>query len=85
MNRMISVIKTYEDALKRVLISRHQKTGMKRKNDVERILYSRGQDDDYSAEELYALFEYTEPKYISEARRTLEDLRWHLTPPEERK
>lgn len=85
MNRMISVIKTYEDALKRVLISRHQKTGMRRKNDVERILYSRGQDEDYSAEELYALFEYTEPKYIHEARRTMEYLRWHLTPPEERK
>ncbi len=85
MDRMKSVIKIYEDALKRVLISRHQKTGLKRKNDVERILYSRGQDEDCSVEELYALFEYTEPRYIHEARRAINNLRWHLTPPEERK
>ncbi len=85
MERMKSVIKTYEDALKRVRISRHQRTGMKRENDVERILYSRGQDDEFSAEELYALFENSIPQYIHEARRTLEDLRWHLSPPEKRK
>ena len=62
----------------------HIPSEMKRKGDIYRILYARGQENDYSVDELYSLFENMSPQKLRKARHGLEDTRWHLTPPEER-
>jgi len=85
MKRMKTVIQIYETALQRVRAYKYRKTDMKRRSDVERILYSRGQNNLFSAEELYALFEYDDPDRIHEACQLLTDHHWHLVPPEERR
>jgi len=82
--RVKCLIEDYETALKRAQYLNHIPVNMKRKNDVYRILFSRGQENEYSVDRLYAAFEYVPASKIREARRMLDELKWHLTPPEER-
>ena len=79
-----SIIRDYETALQRIRYINHIPSEMKRKGDVYRILYARGQENDYSVDELYSLFENMSPQQIRKARHGLEDTHWHLAPPEER-
>ena len=57
---------------------------MKRKNDVERILFARGQENDYTVDELYAAFDHASSDKIRRSRLLLSEKQWHLTRPEER-
>ena len=84
LDRVASIIRDYETALQRIRYINHIPSEMKRKGDVYRILYARGQENDYSVDELYSLFENMSPQKVRKARHGLEDTRWHLTPPEER-
>ncbi len=84
LDRVASIIRDYETALQRIRYVNHIPSEMKRKGDVYRILYARGQENDYSVDELYSLFENMSPQKVRKARHGLEDTRWHLTPPEER-
>ena len=84
LDRVASIIRDYETALQRIRYINHIPSEMKRKGDIYRILYARGQENDYSVDELYSLFENMSPQKVRKARYGLEDTRWHLTPPEER-
>ena len=50
----------------------------KRKSDVERILYARGQEDAYDPDELYALFGSLPPERVSALRQAIREQAWHL-------
>lgn len=50
----------------------------KRKSDVERILYARGQEDEYDPDELYALFGNLPPERVSALRQAMREQAWHL-------
>ena len=50
----------------------------KRKSDVERILYARGQEDVYDPDELYALFGSLPPEKVSALLHTIREQAWHL-------
>ena len=82
--RMASVIADYEEALRRIRYLHHAPESMKRKNDVERILFARGQENDYTVDELYAAFDHASADIIRRSRLLLSERQWHLTPPEER-
>jgi len=84
LDRVTSIIRDYETALQRIRYINHIPSEMKRKGDIYRILYARGQENDYSVDELYSLFENMSPQKVRKARHDLEDTRWHLAPPEER-
>ena len=84
LDRVASIIRDYETALQRIRYINHIPSEMKRKGDIYRILYARGQENDYSVDELYSLFENMPPQKVRKARHGLEDTRWHLAPPEER-
>ena len=81
---MESVIADYEEAYRRVRISRLATSDMKRRSDVERILFARGQEEEYTADELYGLFAGMSAEHISEVRRNLTDQQFHLMDYEER-
>ena len=84
LERVASIIRDYETALQRIRYINHIPSEMKRKGDVYRILYARGQENDYSVDEIYSLFENMSPQQVRKVRHGLEDSRWHLAPPEER-
>ena len=51
---------------------------MQRAKDIERILYSRGQEDEYDVDELYALFQGLPPERITDLRLVLREQAWHF-------
>lgn len=57
---------------------------MKRKADIYRILFARGQETKYSVEELYAAFDDMSPSAIRKARNYLSENTWQFTQPDER-
>ena len=85
MRRMEALIADYDAAQKRLRYRDYGSEDMKRQKDVKRILFSRGQEDQYTVDELYAAFDFVNPRAIRKARRALTEQQWHLTPPEERK
>jgi len=84
LNRVASLITDYEAALSRVRYIKHISTDMKRKSDIYRILFARGQEKDYTVDELYSVFDSMLPQQIRKARLMLDEEKWHLAPPEER-
>ena len=84
LSRVASLIADYETALSRVRYIKHISIDMKRKGDIYRILFARGQEKDYTVDELYSVFENMSPQAIRRARHKLEEYKWHLVPPEER-
>ncbi len=84
LTRVAELIKDYETALNRVRYIKHISTDMKRKGDIYRILFARGQEKDYTVDELYSVFDTMLPQQIRKARLMLDEVKWHLIPPEER-
>lgn len=84
LKRVESIIADYEEALKRVRQVRHTPTDMSRKSDINRTLFARGQETEYSVYELYAAFDDISPNEIRNARRYLTENMWQFTLPEER-
>ena len=84
LTRVGSLIADYETALNRVRHIKHISTDMKRKGDIYRILFARGQEKDYTVDELYSVFDGMTPQQIRKARLMLDEAKWHLVPPEER-
>lgn len=82
--RVAELIADYETALNRVRYVRHISTDMKRKGDIYRILFARGQEKEYAVDELYSAFEGMLPQRIRKARLALSETEWHLVPPKER-
>jgi hypothetical protein len=84
LSRVASLIADYETALSRVRYIKHISIDMKRKGDIYRILFARGQEKDYTVDELYSVFDTMLPQQIRKARLMLDEVKWHLVPPEER-
>ncbi len=84
LKRVKGLIKDYQEALKRVRHSKHMSVDMKRKNDIYRILYARGQEKTYSVDELYSVFDNITPYQIRKGRLALDEIKWCFTQPEER-
>ena len=82
---MKSVIADYEEAYRRVRISRLATSDMKRRSDVERILFARGQEEEYTADELYGLFFGMDADNIAKARQMLTEQQFHLMTPDQRR
>ena len=80
-----SLIKEYKACLTRIRIANRQSVRqMQRKNDINRILFLRGQDDTYFYEELYALFADFTPEEIADIRNALVEGQWQLMDKQER-
>lgn len=84
LNKVASIIADYKQAIKRVRQIRNASADFKRKTDVYRILFARGQEKDFSVDELYAAFDDIPPKYITNARKYLTENVWQFTLPDER-
>lgn len=80
LERTKTIIEAYHEALNRNRFIRHIPKEMKRKNDIERILFARGQENRYSVDELYSAFDDIQPYEIRQARLKLSETNWHLTP-----
>jgi len=85
MEYMQTLIADYEEALNRIRRGWHiGDIKMNRRNDIERILYARGQENDFTADELYAVFNICDARRINELRKLLTEEQWHFMTPEER-
>ncbi len=84
LDRTKEIIAAYHEALRRLQHFHHISKEMRRKTDIERILYARGQENRYSIDELYHAFDDIQPHQIHQARMKLTEINWHLTPPSER-
>lgn len=73
-----NLIREYEAVLSRVRSCRAPIKNKAKQTDIERILYSRGQEDLYDTDTLYALFSEMEPGRIADIRRQLTEQKWHL-------
>jgi hypothetical protein len=54
LDRVASIIRDYETALRRIRYVNHIPSEMKRKGDIYRILYARGQENVYTVDEAVA-------------------------------
>ena len=84
MARVEVLIADYEEALRRCRFTMRSPEYMTRKTDVQRILFSRNQEDSYTVEELYHLFDHIAPQTIRKMRLAVSDGQWQFTPLEER-
>lgn len=85
MDYMKTLIADYEEALTRIRRNWHiDDIKMNRRNDIERILYTRGQENDFTADELYSVFNSFDARRIKELRNLLTEDQWYLMLPEER-
>ncbi len=82
--QVADIIQTYEAAFLRCRLQKNVDAEMKRRTDISRILFARGQEDLYDVDSLYAAFDYVHPLDIRKARRGLTEQSWHLTPKTER-
>lgn len=73
-----NIIREYHSCLNRIRISKAPIKNRQKKNDIERILFSRGQEESYTADELYAAFSVLEPEHISQLRNMIRDQEWHM-------
>ena len=73
-----ALLRDHDACLSRIRACRVPVKEKKRKSDVERILYARGQEDAYDPDELYALFGSLPPEKVSALRQTMREQAWHL-------
>ena len=73
-----ALLRDYDACLSRIRACRVPLKEKKRKSDVERVLYARGQEDAYDPDELYALFGSLPPEKVSTLRQAMREHTWHL-------
>ena len=84
MKRVEALIADYEEALRRCRFTIRSPQYMTRKTDVQRILFSRNQEDKYTVEELYHCFDHVSPYNIRKMHHALTAEDWQFLPQEER-
>jgi len=82
--RVRSIIADYEEAKRRCEAYRHLKPSTNYRKDVQRILFSRDQEDEISVEDLYHGFERYSHREIQGALERLRKSDWQFTPEEDR-
>ena len=78
LHRVEALVEDYESCLRRIRSCRAPVQERKRKTDIERVLYRRGQEDVYDPDELYALFQTVDPEILSKLRSAIRAENWHL-------
>ena len=73
-----ALLRDHGACLSRIRACRVPVKEKKRKSDVERILYARGQEDAYDPDELYARFGSLPPERVSALRRAMREQVWHF-------
>ena len=73
-----ALLRDYDACLSRIRACRVPVSEKKRKSDVERILYARGQEDEYDPDELYARFSILPPERVSALGLAIREQAWHL-------
>ena len=73
-----ALLRDYDACLSRIRACCAPVMEKKRKSDVERILYARGQEDEYDPDELYALFGSLPPEKVSALLHAIREQAWHL-------
>lgn len=79
-----NLIAEYQRCLSRIRACRAPIRHRKRQSDIERILYSRGQEEQYDSDVLYGRFSALPPEQISFLHREIVRQEWHLMKPDER-
>ncbi len=75
---MRGMIADYNEALRRIRVSRIKIKQMTRCGDIERILFSRAQEEEYTTDELYGVFQESSAEEIHDIRAALDRENWHL-------
>ena len=78
LERVDSLLAAYEACLKRIRSCRAPSKENKRKADIERVLYRRGQEDVFDTDELYALFQTVDPEHLTKLRFAIREENWCL-------
>lgn len=73
-----ALLRDHDACLSRIRACRIPVKEKKRKSDVERILYARGQEDAYDPDELYALFGSLPSERVSALQHAIREQAWHL-------
>ncbi len=73
-----ALLKDYEACLSRIRACKVPVKVYRRKSDIDRIFYARGQEDVYDSEELYAFFQQLPPERIREVRLAIVERQWHF-------
>ena len=84
MEFMRSVIVDYEEALRRIRISRIKAKQMTRRSDIERILFSRAQEEEYTSDAIYGVFQDCTAEQIREIRAEMSRQHWEFMADDER-
>ncbi len=78
------LVSDYEAVLNRIRFCKVPIKNKSRKSGIDRILYSRGQEEIYHSDELYALFQTISAERISAIREAIRNEKWHLMGEKER-
>ena len=78
LERVEALLTDYKECLRRIRSCRSASKENKRKADIERVLYRRGQEDVYDTDELYALFQTIDPEHLTKLRSAIREENWHL-------
>lgn len=78
------LVQDYKHCLQRIRASRKPIQQKLRQSDIERILYSRGQEEDVDSETLYAIFSALPQERVEEIYRAIREQQWHLMDTEQR-
>ena len=84
LERVRLIIADYEEAKRRCESYRHLKPSTNYHKDVQRILFSRDQENEISVEDLYHSFERYSRREIHDALEKLRQSDWQFTPEEDR-
>jgi len=84
LERMRSIITDYEEAKRRYEAYRHMTPSGNYRRDIQRILFSRNQENEISVDELYSDFDYLFPNAVQAALENLRASDWQFTPKEDR-
>lgn len=79
-----ALLKDYEACLSRIRACRAPVRSKGRKNDVERVLFSRGQEEEWDADELYTWLGELPPERVSETLEALRREGWQFLDAEAR-
>ena len=77
LKKVEALLSDYEACLRRIRSCRTPAKEYKRKSDIERILYHRGQEDIIDTDELYALFQTVDPGHLAALRIAIREEKWH--------
>ncbi len=84
LEQVSALIREYNNVLDRIRFCRQPVRNKPRRSDIHRILFMRGQNDDYDEDELYALFCDISAERIRQIRKDIREQKWYCAKPERR-